>query len=332
MNGQYFKIAIRRITRNYKSNLLIFAGLVIGLTSCLVLYTKISYELSFDSIHTQHKNIYRIVRVTSGLEYTNGGLEYRTGVHFPLPAIYKKSVPEIKDEVSMFYMNGQKILIPTRDSTDEKSVVLDNGLVMTESSFFDVFDYGKSGIKWLRGNGKMILDKPFTAIITEKTAKRLFGDEDPVGRDLIVFKTKFTIEGVIQDLPENTDFPFKVILSLRSFTEKIYPGATTDWGSLSDNYQCYVVLNKKSDVSSVEQKFKEVYTANAGNERLEGRQFKLQALSKVHKENQFGNYNGRTVSSGLLLALALIGGFIFLIASFNYSNFFLAETIKQNKR
>ena len=66
MIGQYIKIAIRRITRNYKSNLLIFTGLVIGLTSCLVIYTKINYELSFDSYHTQSKNIYRIVRVTSG--------------------------------------------------------------------------------------------------------------------------------------------------------------------------------------------------------------------------------------------------------------------------
>ena len=331
-NGQYFKIAIRRITRNYRSNLLIFTGLVIGLTSCLVLYTKIKYELSFDSFHTQNKNIYRIVRVTSGLEYTNGGLEYRTGVHFPLPAIFKKSIPELKDEVTMFYMYGQKISIPTQDSTSEKSFDIDDGIVMTEPSFFDIFDFGHSGIKWLRGNGRMILDKPFTAVITQKTARKLFLNEDPVGRDLIIFKTKFTIEGVIQDLPENTDLPFKVILSLRTFTEKLYPKSTTDWGSLSDNYQCYVVLNKRSDISKVEQKFKEIYALNAGNEKLEGRQFKLQALSKVHKENQFGNYNNRTVSSGLLFALTLIGTFIFLIASFNYSNFFLAETLKQRKQ
>ena len=331
-NGQYFKIAIRRITRNYRSNLLIFTGLVIGLTSCLVLYTKIKYELSFDSFHTQNKNIYRIVRVTSGLEYTNGGLEYRTGVHFPLPAIFKKSIPELKDEVTMFYMYGQKISIPTQDSTSEKSFDIDDGIVMTEPSFFNIFDFGHSGIKWLRGNDRMVLDKPFAAVITEKTARKLFLNEDPLGRDLIIFKTKFTIEGVIQDLPENTDLPFKVILSLRTFTEKLYPKSTTDWGSLSDNYQCYVVLNKRSDISKVEQKFKEIYALNAGNEKLEGRQFKLQALSKVHKENQFGNYNNRTVSSGLLFALTLIGTFIFFIASFNYSNFFLAETLKQRKQ
>jgi len=332
MNGQYLKIAIRRISRNYKSNFLIFAGLVIGLTSCLVIYTKINYELSFDRYHTQSKHIYRVVRVTSGLEYTNGGLEYRTGVHFPLPAAFKKSVPELQDVVAMFYLYGQKINIPTRDSTVEKSFVLDDGIVMTEPSFFNVFDFGKSGIKWLRGEGSKVLDKPFAAVITEKTAHKLFGDEDPVDRDLIIMKTKFTIEGVIQDLPENTDLPFKVILSLRTFSEKLYPRSTSDWGSLSDNYQCYVMLNNSSDIASVEKKFKEIYTSNAGAERLEGRQFKLQALSQVHKESQFGNYNNRTVSEGLLLALTLIGTFIFLIASFNYSNFFLAETFKQKKQ
>src|SRR5664279_4962273 len=283
MNGQYLKIAIRRISRNYKSNVLIFAGLVIGLTSCLVIYTKINYELSFDNYHTQSKQIYRVVRVTSGLEYTNGGLEYRTGVHFPLPAAFKKSVPELKDVVAMFYLYGQKINIPTRDSTVEKSFVLDDGIVMTEPSFFNVFDFGKTGIKWLRGEGKQVLDKPFTAVITKKTALKLFGDEDPVGRDLIVMKTKFTIEGVIQDLPENTDFPFKVILSLRTFTEKIYPQSSSNWGSLSDTYQCYVVLNKRSDVATIEQKFREIYSINAGNEKVEGRQFKLQPLTRVHK-------------------------------------------------
>jgi putative ABC transport system permease protein len=332
MNGQYFKVAIRRISRNLKSNLLIFAGLVIGLTSCLIIYTKINYELSFDNYHTQSKNTYRVVRVTSGLEYTNGGLEYRTGVHFPLPAAFKKSVPELSDVVAMFYLYGQKINVPTRDSTIEKSFVLDDGIVMTEPSFFNVFDFGKTGVKWLRGEGKQVLDKPFTAVITEKTAQKLFADEDPIGRDLIIFRTKFTIEGVIQDLPENTDLPFKVLLSLRTFSEKLNPRYDSDWGSLSDNFQCYVVLNNRSNIKSVEQKFKEIYSLNAGNEKLEGRQFKLQALSQVHKESQYGNYNNRTVSAGLLLALTLIGTFIFLIASFNYSNFFMAETIKQNKQ
>ena len=332
MNGQYFKIAIRRITRNYKSNLLIFASLVIGLTSCLVLYTKVNYELSFDNYHTQSKNTYRVVRVTSGLEYTNGGLEYRTGVHFPLPEAFKKSVPELRDVVAMFYLYGQKINIPAKDSTVEKSFTLDDGVVMTEPSFFNVFDFGKTGLKWLRGEGKQVLDKPFTAVITEKTAQKLFAGEDPVGRELITIGTKFTIEGVIQDFPENTDLPFKVLLSLRTFSEKLNPGFTTDWGSLSDNFQCYVVLNNRNDVVSAEKKFKEIYGLNAGSARLEGRQFKLQPLSRVHKESQYGNYNNRTVSSGLLLALTLIGTFIFLIASFNYSNFFLAETIKQRKQ
>ena len=332
MNGQYFKIAIRRITRNYKSNLLIFASLVIGLTSCLVLYTKVNYELSFDNYHTQSKNTYRVVRVTSGLEYTNGGLEYRTGVHFPLPEAFKKSVPELRDVVAMFYLYGQKINIPAKDSTAEKSFTLDDGVVMTEPSFFNVFDFGKTGLKWVRGEGKQVLDKPFTAVITEKTAQKLFADEDPVGRELITIGTKFTIEGVIQDLPENTDLPFKVLLSLRTFSEKLNPGFITDWGSLSDNFQCYVVLNNRNDVVSAEKKFKEIYGLNAGYARLEGRQFKLQPLSQVHKESKYGNYNNRTVSSGLLLALTLIGTFIFLIASFNYSNFFLAETIKQRKQ
>ena len=332
MIGPYLKVAIRRISRNYKSNFLIFIGLVIGLSSCFIIYTKINYEISFDRSHTQRENIYRVVRVTSGLEYTTGGLEYRTGVFTALPAEIKRSIPELQNVVTMFYVYGQKINIPARDNTPDKTFDQNDGVVFTESSFFDVFDYGKSENKWLEGEGKKVLDEPFTAVITEEISQKLFSDEYPVGRNIKIFGTNFTIRGVIQNLPENTDFPFKVLLSLPTYTEKLNPGATTDWGNLSDNFQCYVVLNNSRNIELIEKEFKEIVTPHANPDIAERRLFKLQALSKVHKESQFGNYNNRTVSGGLLLALSIIGAFIFLIACFNYSNFFLAETFKQNKQ
>jgi putative ABC transport system permease protein len=332
MSGLYLKVAIRRISRNLKSNLLIFIGLTIGLTSCFVIYTKINYELSFDKTHSQNRNIFRVVRVTSGLEYTTGGLEYRTGVFSAFPEEIKKNIPDLQNVVTMFYVYGQKIKVPTQESTAEKSFVLDDGIVFTEPSFFEVFDFGNAGIKWLKGQGRKVLEQPFTAVITKETSHRLFSDDDALGRDIILFGTKFTVEGVIQDFPKNTDLPFKVILSLPTYYEKLNPGSATDWGNLSDNFQCYVVLNKKSDRESIEKKFKELYSPHADGDYAERRLFKLQPLSQVHKEARFGNYNNRTVSGGLLLALTVIGSFIFLIACFNYSNFFLAETFKQNKQ
>ena len=77
-----------------------------------------------------------------------------------------------------------------------------------------MFDYGKNGIKWLNGQGAKVLDKPFTAVITRETAQRFFSDQDPIGRDIFMFGKKFTVEGVIEDFPVNTDFPFKVIASI----------------------------------------------------------------------------------------------------------------------
>jgi len=332
MNSNYLKIALRRIFRNYKSTLIIFIGLVIGLTSCLIIYTKINYELSFDSSHSGSKNIYRVVRVTSGLEYTDGGLEYRTGVHFPFPGEIRKNIPELKNVAAMFYLYGAKINVPSNDSNGDKTFVLDKGIVFTEPSFFEIFDYGENGIKWLNGLGMQVLEKPFTAVITKETAGKLFLNQDPVGKDINVFGTKFTVEGVIEDLPVNSDFPFRVFLSLTTLYEKLMPGSLTDWGSLSDNYQCYVVLNKTSKIATIEQKFKDIYTPHAYEDYAERRRFKLQPLTLVHKEAKFGNYNNRTVSNGLILAITLIGAFIFVIACFNYSNFFLAETFKQKKQ
>ena len=229
MNGNYLKIALRRIFRNYRSTLIVFIGVVIGLTSCLIIYTKINYELSFDSSHSGSKNIYRVVRVTSGLEYTDGGLEYRTGVHFPFPGEIRKNILELKNVAAMFYSYGAKINVPSNDSTGDKTFVLDNGIVFTEPSFFEIFNFGNKATNWLGGPGKHVLEKPFTAVITKETAGKLFLNQDPVGKDINVFGTKFTVEGVIEDLPVNSDFPFRVFLSLTTLYEKLMPGSLTDW-------------------------------------------------------------------------------------------------------
>lgn len=330
MNIQHFKIAIRRISGNSKSNLMIFAGLVLGFTSCFVIFTKINYEMSFDRSHTRFRNIYRIVRVTSGLEYTNGGLEYRTGVHFPFPQEIKKSIPEIENVVSMLYVSGQKVSVPQSEGDKPAEFNLDNGIVFTEPSFFDVFDYGKK-IRWISGKVE-ILNELHSAVITQSIADLLYPGEDPSGKDISVFDMKYRVAGVIEDLPANSDFPFRIFLSMKTFHEVLNPNSLNDWGSLTDNYQCFVVLNPNVSKARVEAKFKDVYTPHAYEDYAERRLFKLQALSQVHKDSRFGNYNGRSASMGLILALGITGIFILIIACFNYSNFFIAETSKQNRQ
>ena len=332
MNFQNLKIAIRRIAQNFRLTLLIFVGLVIGLTSSLVIYVKVNHELSFDAFHTQSKNTFRVVRVTSGLDYLGGGFEYRAGIYFPFPGEFKKSIPEMRSVTSLFYAGGQKIGIPSKGNAEGKVFSMDDGVVFAESSFFDVFDFGKTRIKWLKGEGKQTLDRPFTAIITKETANKLFLDQEPIGQVMDVFGKTFTVTGVVSDFPVNTDFPFKVILSMVTFSESIAKDAFANWDGLSDIFQCYVVLKDKNEVPAVEQKIKNLHALHRHDEYVERRLFKLQPLSEVHKDSQFGNFNQHTVSGGLLLAISMVGIFIFLIAFFNYSNFFLAETFKQKKQ
>ena len=332
MNIHYLKIAVRKIAQNYKLTLLIFAGLVIGLTSCLVIYVKINHELSFDSFHTQSKNTFRVVRVTSGLDYLNGSFEYRTGIYFPFPGEIKRSIPEMKAVTSIFYVGGQNIGVPAKGEVAEKIFSFDQGVAFAESSFFEVFDFGKTGIQTIRGEGNKALDKPFQALITKKSAEKLYPNQEPIGQELVVFGTTFTVAGVISDFPQNTDFPFKVILSMITFSDNIAKGQFTNWDGLSDVFNCYVVLNEKSEVATVEQKIKSLHAMHRHDEYVERRLFKLQPLSEVHKDSDYGNFNQHTVSGGLLLSISMVGIFIFLIAFFNYSNFFSAETFKQKKQ
>lgn len=329
MNNQVLKFVLRRISKKGKLTFLIFIGLVIGLTTSMVAYLKVNYELSFDRNHTQADNTYRICRINA--DYLGGESEYRAGTYFPLPELAKKNIPEINNIVKLFYRNGGEIQVSSKED-QEKKIKVDNGIVFTESSFFDIFDFGKGERRWINNQGDEVLSSPFTAVLTQKTAKKFFGNKNPIGQSIVYEGIKYDVIGVVKDFPQNTDFPFKVFLSISTFIYKLNPGIENNWGSLYDSFHCYVVLKPNSDLKAIEHKLKTIYSEHSGDINGTRQFFELQALNKVHKEIKYGNFNMRTVSSELLGAISLFGIFIFLIACFNYSNFFLAETSKAEKQ
>ncbi|HEX3008668.1 MAG TPA: ABC transporter permease, partial [Bacteroidales bacterium] len=329
MLKSFIVLAVRNLFRNRTTSLINILGFSLGITCCLVIYFKVKFELSFDRFHTNYEKTYRIVRQTKGLglNLAPGEWEYREGVFGALPGAVKKNIPEVKELTAVMDLGpGQIIKIPDpANASVGKALRFDGRAAMVEPSYLRIFDFAKTGFRWIAGDANTALNEAFSVVLTESEAKKLFQDTNPVGRTVTLFdKVDFTVTGIISDVPINTDFPFAMLISY-STIDKLNPGFSESWNNLGGN-QCFVVLGDASQVKMVEAKIKGLYAQHGSKEEVENRIFKLQPLKEIHSDDRFQNFSDRIVSSNIIFALMCVGIFIIVIASINYANLALARS------
>lgn len=325
MTGSYFNIAKRSLLANKGTTIINVLGLVIGIASALAIISIIRFELSFDTFHTDHRNIYRMVRV-SGDDLS----EFRTGIPYAFPPAMK-DISSIKRMTKLEYFGGASVDVLTADGKFERQFVEEGGVVTVEPEFFDVIDFAGSPIKWVSGNPKTSLMEPQSVVITSTIAKKYFGDENPVGQTLRfqkVFDVKVT--GVIDDFPSNTDFPFTMLVSYSSMP-LLFQERMSDWVSVNDGHSVFVVLQDGQDVKDVENQIAKLHEANVGKDLSEHRHYFLQPLREVHFDPNFGTFSGRTITEETILALELIALFLLAVGCINYVNLSTAQSTLRSK-
>ncbi|MBT3382525.1 MAG: FtsX-like permease family protein [Prolixibacteraceae bacterium] len=319
---------LRNLVKNRISTFINVFGLVVSLTCCLIIYHKISYELSFDNYHTEAKTTYRIIRQTKGLGLglERGEFEYRNAVYGALPSTIKDEIPELKKVVSVFPQGGLLVNVPNETSSNQTQQfkVDEEGAVFTEPSYFEVFDFNNTSSKWIYGSPSASLSEPFTVVLSQQLAEKFFGNEHPIGKSLTIYNQPCKVTGLISAPPVNTDFPFQMFVSYSSI-EKMDANFSKNWGNLG-NLECYVVLNNSSQIALVEEKIKNIHTQHVSKEIAENRIFKLQSLADIHHDTRFTNFNYRTVSKQTLITLGCIGLFLMIMACANYANLSLARS------
>src|ERR1700742_1372527 len=166
MIKNYFKIAWRNIWKNKVFSGINIIGLAVGMAAFMIIMLFVAYEKSFDNFHT--RNIYRLNEVqTVGSE----GMTQKVALSmFPMGPALRQEFPEIKNFTRIRWMEKYQLTQTT------KRVFLPQ-VFFVDSTFFKIFDF-----KVLRGEGQTALLRPHTALLTEETAKRMFGDADPIGK------------------------------------------------------------------------------------------------------------------------------------------------------
>ena len=327
MLKSYLTIGLRNLLRNKGYALINILGLAIGIAACLLIFTIVRFELSYDTFQRNYSRIYRVV---TNEKYTSGELGYNTGVSTPVPAALRLDLPQAEKIAVLQSAYGSQVTVLGKDPNpvlSEKKFIEDVGIVYTEPAWFDIFDS-----QWLMGNPQTALTEPNTVVLSQTQASKYFGNcSEAIGQYLKLNNEQtLKVTGIIADAPLNSDFPLKVIVSYETF--KNAPNYSTDWGNLSSNHQVFILLPENLSASSLQpalKKFNEKYYKAVSNSK---RYNVLHPLSENHFDSVYGNLgeNG-TSSRSTLWTLSLIGVLILVMACINFVNLATAQAVKRSK-
>jgi putative ABC transport system permease protein len=319
MLKNYLKTAWQNL-RSHKSYAAINTiGLAAGITACLLIFLLIQYETSFDNFHKNKDRIYRVVAATK----TPNGMNYSKASAFPVAEALRIDYPQLEHVARIYGRDNQQITL-LNDKSNAPQKKFKENVFFAEPEFFDIFNF-----PFLAGDSKTALSELNTAVLTQETAEKYFGDwHTAIGKFIKYDKDRVCkVTGVLKNIPSNTDFPLQVVLS---FTTSEGEDISTDWVGQDGSLTTFLVLPKNmssrqfdTDLKTFVKKYTPAEYANHG--------YILQPLSNIHYQSEFGTYRGSTFSKALITALSLIGLFLLIIACINFINLATAQAVNRSK-
>jgi len=318
MFRNYFKTAWRNILRHKAYSAINILGLSIGIAACLLIIQYVSFELSYEKFQQNKERIFRVQQD----RFDNGKIstQWAAGA-FGVGNAFKAAIPEIEDYVKV--IQNDRVTTEVRNQPVKIEKVFFAG-----ASFFNIFT-----CPLIAGNRSAALKEPFTAALSESTAKKIFGTTNVVGKPLALNRnSNYTITAVYKDLPANTQLKPDILLSYATFkkwtTDSTDRGPETAWQW--DGCLTYLLLHKGANAASVEKKLIPVvkkFTEEDFKKTNGAAIYHLQPLNDIHLYSHYmlepaENGDGKTVY--LLLGIAF---FIVVIAWVNYINLATARAI-----
>ncbi len=320
------KHSVRSFKRQVSYVIINILGLSIGIACSLLIALYIINESTYDRYNVKKDRIYRTIQ-----NVKIGGREVTI---FASPAIMGptlvKEFPEVEDFCRMS-ADGPTVI------EYDGQVFAENDMISVDSSFFNFFS-----IPVLKGDPQSVLNDPHEVVLSESMAKKIFGNENPIDRQIRIGTdtVKFTITGIMADVPEKTHFRANLLASIISYPGRINHSVWTD-NSLST----YLLLKPNSSFKSVDDKFSDLMIKYVGPEIKVGLgismddfikqgnkyRFYLQNIKDIHLDPSIQNEFKPAIDPKYLEIFAAIAILIILVAAINFMNLATAQTSRRAK-
>ncbi|MES2277635.1 MAG: ABC transporter permease [Bacteroidota bacterium] len=316
MIKNYIKIAWRNLKRNKAYAGISVIGLALGMACGILIFTLISYHLSFDNFHHNPDRIYRFTT-----EWHDEQVDKSNAVPVPVGGAFRTDFTLAeKAGRSVSYNNT---LITFNTGSEVKKFREEAGVAFTEPEYFDILNF-----PLIKGDKKGALTKPGQAIITEKIAKKYFGNGEAIGKVIrLDNQISFTITGVLKNLPANTDRKQEIYVSYGNFKE--YAGGLANaWGGVYSGSEAFTLLKPGVTVAQANKALSQLVKKNFKEARDQKVwHFVLQPLNDIHFNAELDGYADKKY----LWALFFIGLFLIITACVNFVNLATAQALNRSK-
>lgn len=316
MLQHYFKTAFRNLWRSKGYSLINILGLAIGMATCLLIFLYIIHELSYEKSIPGHENIYRV------------HVEGRFADDFfdvpmtpsGLAPMIKEVLPEI-ESTTRIEKRSQYIIAYEDVKYYEKNIYF------VDSSFLDVFSFDM-----VLGDASSCLNDPNSIVMTESTARKYFGDENPMGKTVVFSNFKsLKVTGIVKDLKGKTHLNFGILIPVEVLIrERNQTDYDQDWGSIY--LYTYVKFSHIIDVEQVNEKIMMMIRDAFGEEVS---QFNIEMipylmpLKKIHLHSNLMGELEPSSDISYIYTFSAIAVFILVIACINFMNLATARAAKR---
>ncbi len=302
MLSHYTRIFFKVLWKNKIPNSINILGLLVGMTSAIVIAKYVGYSLTFDNFHQNQQHIFRLRQVETkhGNRENAGDLTYRG-----IPVSSQQTIPEIVNYTT--FNQGVETLVMASNEKDEMISYNEHGIFGVDSSFLQIFTF-----KALRGSQKNALSSPYSAVITNAIAQKYFGDKNPIGQTITTKvswgeEQNWTVTCVLEDPPRNSSLQFEILVFAPPEYDNLWE---------SPVYNQFIQTTTTSNSREFSRKISD-YISNLPIFKDQGRKISVKLIPLTPTLTTFE------------LMLALIGLFILMLSWINFINLSIAQSLNR---
>ncbi|MGD8777466.1 MAG: ABC transporter permease [Ignavibacteria bacterium] len=308
MIKSYLKTAFRNLIRRKTFSLINIFGLALGISACLIIYSYVTYEKSYDTFNENADNIYRLKNV----RYYASGTDSSAGCVALLGPTLEEEIPEV---INFARVNRKSTVVTCNNNSFHE-----HNMFWADSSFLTMFSF-----PLISGNVDNALSERYSAVLTKNTVEKYFGDKNAIGETIRLEGMDFKITGIAENVPPNSHINFDILLSFNT--------QFNDWYCWDcNNNNTYIQVTPGAKKSSIESKLPSI-VSKLHNVKENGfdRAYFIQPLKDIHLHSNLRFEHEENGNANTIYFLSLIAIIILLLAWINYINLSTARSFERAK-